>query len=148
MCRKTRSDWRTMPDVDDAVTIAQVHENLGWTTKDSGKREEYASGMVRDTQDSKPRFDLLYIPGMPYTEQPLTRWAALLERGANKYGENNWLLANSPEELSRFKASAARHFAQWMSGEADEDHMSASFFNMAAVAYMEWKLGKTQEETS
>ena len=123
----------------------EVEDRLGpvtkFETKDSGARQEYASGMRRDIQEGKPRFDLLFVPGMPYNEQPLTRWAALLERGATKYGEENWTLADSDEELKRFRASAARHFSQWMAGETDEDHMSATFFNMAAVAYMEWKLG-------
>lgn len=113
---------------------------MTYETKDSGYRAAYESGMVRDTQDSKPRFDLLYPPGMPYELQPLTRWAALLERGATKYGEENWTLADSEEELRRFRASAARHFNQWVTGEADEDHMAATWFNMAAVAYLEWKL--------
>ncbi len=111
-------------------------------TKDSGYRKAFESGMVRDTQDSKPRFDLLYPPGMPYETQPLTRYASLLQRGAEKYGTMNWTLANSQEELDRFKASAARHFNQWIMGERDEDHMAAVWFNMAAVAYMEWKLEK------
>lgn len=113
-----------------------------FVTKDSGERQEYESGMRRDIQEGKPRHDLLYVPGMPYVDQPLTRWASLLERGATKYGEENWTLADSDEELRRFKASAARHFAQWMAGETDEDHMAATFFNMAAVAYMEWKLSE------
>jgi hypothetical protein len=122
--------------MDAAVRRAQDYE-----TKDSGKREEYDSGMVRDTQDGKPRFDLLFVKDMPYDQQPLTRWAALLERGATKYGEENWTLADSEAELRRFRASAARHFAQWIAGETDEDHMAAVMFNMTAVAYMEWKLG-------
>lgn len=113
-----------------------------FVTKDSGERQEYESGMRRDIQEGKPRHDLLYVPGMPYADQPLTRWASLLERGATKYGEENWTLADSEEELRRFKASAARHFAQWMAGETDEDHMAATFFNMAAVSYMEWKLSE------
>lgn len=113
-------------------------------TKDSGERVEYESGMRRDIQEAKPRFDLLYPPGMPYDKQPLTRWAALLERGAKKYGSENWTLANSEEELKRFRASAARHFNQWIVGETDEDHMAATWFNMAAVAYMEWKFEEQQ----
>lgn len=111
-----------------------------YITKDSGARASYDSGMVRDTQEGKPRFDLLYIEGMPYAEQPLARWASLLERGALKYGECNWQLADSEEELSRFRASASRHFAQWICGEEDEDHMAAVWFNMAAVCYLKWKL--------
>jgi hypothetical protein len=32
---------------------------MTYTTKDSGKREEYKSGMRRDTQEGKPRYDLI-----------------------------------------------------------------------------------------
>lgn len=109
-------------------------------TKDSGVRSEYDSGMVRDTQEGKPRHDLLWVPGMPYLDQPLTRLAGLLERGAVKYGDFNWTLANSTEELNRFKASGARHFAQWMCGEQDEDHFAGTYYNMQAFEYVKWKL--------
>lgn len=119
-----------------------IYPDFVHVTKDSGQRQEYASGMRRDTQDGKPRFDLLFVEGMPYTKQPLYRWAALLERGAVKYGERNWQLANSQEELNRFKASAARHFAQWITGEVDEDHAAAVFYNVAAAMYVEWRLNQ------
>lgn len=104
----------------------------GFVTKDSGARSEYGSGMVRDTQDGKPRFDLLWPEGIPYPEQMLTRFAALMERGAQKYDARNWEQANSAEELERFKQSAARHFAQWLTGEDDEDHAAAVMFNVMA----------------
>lgn len=115
-----------------------------YVTKDSGERVSFDSGMVRDTQENKPRFDLLYIDGMPYELQPQTRHAALLARGAEKYGEKNYLLANSQEEYDRFKASAARHFAQFMSGETDEDHFAAIRFNIDMMLYLEWRLGITR----
>jgi hypothetical protein len=108
--------------------------------KDSGDRMSYESGMVRETQEGKPRFDLLVVEGVPYMEQPLTRFAMLLTRGANKYSARNWECAESEEELERFRASAARHFMQWMSGETDEDHMTSTWFNMMAADYVEWKL--------
>ena len=40
-----------------------------------------------------------------------------MARGAEKYGENNWMLANSEEEAVRFRSSAWRHFIQWSKGE-------------------------------
>lgn len=113
-----------------------------YQTKDSGERVEYASGMHRDTQKGKPRWDLLFVPGMPYQDQPLMRLAELMARGAEKYGSHNWTLASSEEEKERFKASAARHFVQWLTGETDEDHMAAVVFNMHAVAYLDWKLSE------
>jgi len=101
-------------------------------TKDSGKRIKFKSGMKRDTENNKPRYDLVFIP-------MLTRWADLMSRGAIKYGERNWEKANSPKELNRFKASSFRHFIQWLNGEEDEDHASAVFFNIAAVEYLKEK---------
>jgi hypothetical protein len=101
---------------------------MNYETKDSGRRIKYSSGFTRDTGDNKPRYDL--IP-----TQILTRWAELMCRGANKYGEENWRLASSEDEYKRFKASAFRHFIQWVNGEEDEDHMAAVMFNLAAY---EW----------
>ena len=110
-----------------------------YTTKDSGKRQEYQSGMRRDTQEGKPDFTLL-LTDLPYSEQLLTRWAGLMARGAEKYGRNNWQLANSQDELDRFKASAFRHFMQWITGEDDEDHAAAVLFNINAAEYVKSKL--------
>lgn len=105
-----------------------------YTTKDSGKRVNYKSGMRRDIQDDKPRYDLCYQP-------MLKRWAELMSRGAKKYGENNWQLANSEEELKRFKASAYRHFYQWFNEEnIEEDHAASLIFNVAAVEMLKEKL--------
>lgn len=113
---------------------------VAYETKDSGARQEYDSGMRRDLQDDKPRFDLLLVDGQPYEEQFLTRFAALLERGASKYGPRNWQLADSQEELDRFRASGLRHMMQWASGERDEDHAVAVAFNLMAYEYVQWKL--------
>lgn len=111
-----------------------------YITKDSGEREQYESGMVRDTNGGKPRFDLLIAPGVPYEDQLLTRWANLMARGSEKYGDSNWSLANSEKELNRFKESAFRHFMQWMAGEQDEDHASAVLFGLLGYESTRWKL--------
>lgn len=102
-------------------------------TKDSGERVEFASGMRRDVDTGKPRYDL--IPTMP-----LKRLAELYARGAEKYGDENWTLADSPEELKRFRASAMRHLYQWINGERDEDHAIAVVWNIFAYLYIEDKL--------
>ena len=112
-----------------------------YTTKDSGKRQEYQSGMRRDTQEGKPDFTLL-LTELPYNEQLLTRWAELMTRGAEKYGRRNWQMANSLEEYDRFKTSAMRHFIQWVTGEDDEDHAAAVLFNINAAEYVKSKIAK------
>lgn len=99
-------------------------------TKDSGKRVDFPSGMRRDTDEGKPRFDLIPL-------DPLTRLAELYARGAEKYGDRNWQLANTPEELQRFKASGFRHLVQYLKGELDEDHAAAVVWNMFACMDLE-----------
>lgn len=112
----------------------------GFVTKDSGERAHFASGMVRDTDKGKARFDLLVADGVPYKDQFLTRCAELMMRGAEKYNDRNWEKANSAEEVTRMKSSAFRHFMQWFCGEADEDHAAAVIFNILAAETTEWKI--------
>ena len=106
-----------------------------FVVKDSGQRQEYASGMVRDVQDDKPMVRLIRSGPM------FMRWAIHLTKGAVKYGRDNWTLADSADELERFKDSAARHFEQWLNGERDEDHAAAVFFNINAAEYVLDKIG-------
>lgn len=110
-----------------------------YTTKDSGKREEFTSGMVRDTQDDKPRFDLIWLPG-------LRRVAELMGRGAKKYGDNNWKKAAGEPELNRFKASALRHMYQWLEGDLTEDHMGAVVFNLFGAEYVKEKINNLPKD--
>ncbi len=105
----------------------------GFITKDSGERIEFDSGMKRDTQVGKPRYDLC-------DKRMYKRWAELMGRGADKYGENNWRKANSQAELNRFRASAERHLISWLDGEDDEDHAAAVMFNVAAYEAIKLKL--------
>jgi hypothetical protein len=113
-----------------------------FAVKDSGARQEFASGMVRDTQDGK--IDFCRVLEGPMLE----RWAAHLAKGAIKYpdvapGVANWTLANGGAEYARFKASAFRHFIQWIRGEVDEDHAAAVFFNINGAEYVRARIGET-----
>lgn len=109
--------------------------------KDSGKRIKYNSGMVRDVSDDKINYSLIYDGPM------LKRWAEHLTKGARKYSSKNWMKSNGPEELERFRESAARHFAQWMNGETDESHCSAVYFNINAYEYLKEKLDNDTKDT-
>jgi hypothetical protein len=98
--------------------------------------------MRRDVQEGKPRFDLIYYP-------MIKRLAGLMERGATKYGENNWQKANSVEELIRFKSSMMRHaFQFWNNENAEEDHGAAILFNLGAMMYLMDKLDITDVSIS
>jgi hypothetical protein len=110
-------------------------------TKDSGKRQQYNSGMVRDLQDDKPDLYQWMPSNVPWG--PDNMWYRLgmaAQRGANKYGRRNYEHANSPEELERFKASALRHLMQYIHGERDEDHAVACIFNLICAEMVEYKL--------
>lgn len=125
---------------------AAIHKTAESGLKDSGQRLQFASGMVRDVADDKPAFDLVIPEGIPYSELMLTRWAELLRKGAIKYSRRNWEKADSDEELDRAKASAFRHFMQWFSGETDEDHAAAVFFNINEVETIKWKQTNQKKE--
>lgn len=115
---------------------------MSFATKDSGKRAEYSSGMVRDTNSGKVRYDLI-VPLM-CSNPLLKRWAELMARGAEKYTERNWEKAATKEEFLRYKESAFRHFMQWFLDETDEDHAAAVCFNLQGAEYVKEKINKNK----
>lgn len=113
-------------------------------TLDSGQRQQFASGMLREAQPHRPRFDLLVPKDLPFEDQLLTRCAVLMSKGAAKYADRNWENANSEAEMERMKAGAFRHFMQWFVGETDEDHAAAVVFNIMAVETTATKMARAQ----
>jgi hypothetical protein len=105
-----------------------------FTTKDSGKRQQFKSGMVRDVTEGKTKWHLVTSGPM------LQRWAELLTRGAIKYDEDNWMKAEGTAEYKRFRESAFRHFLQWYRGDTDEDHAAATFFNINGAEYVKQRM--------
>lgn len=114
--------------------------------KDSGEREEFDSGMVRDTIEGKLRPDLIRSGPM------LLRWIKLMTAGAVKYAADNWMKASGQAESDRFLQSADRHFLIWYTWHNEglniedpdnptfeplaEDHGAAVFFNINGVEYV------------
>ena len=76
------------------------------TLKDSGQRQEWETGSVRDIRKGKGRYDLLPV-------YAVSRLAKHLELGADKYGDRNWELG---QPLSRYLDSALRHLFQVLEG--------------------------------
>jgi len=102
-------------------------KNKKFITKDSGERQSFESGMVRDTQEGKPRYDLIPVG-------PLRRVADLYARGAIKYDDNNWMKG---QPYSRAYASLFRHVIGWREGDRTEDHLAGVIFNAMALMYYE-----------
>lgn len=96
-------------------------------TKDSGQRQEFQTGSLRDTNEGKPRYDLISIHG-------LKRLADLMARGAKKYGERNW---EKGQPVSRFYESLFRHLIAYREGDRSEDHLAAITFNTFGIIHME-----------
>jgi len=105
---------------------------------DSGKRQQFASGTVRDTADDKPRPDLI----SPYANEREGAWLGI---GAKKYAERNWE-AGMP--ISRCIASLERHVIAYKKGKTDEDHMAAIRTNAGFILHYEEmiKLGVLPKE--
>ena len=109
-----------------------------FTTKDSGQRRDFATGARRDVATGKGRYDLLPKPA-------IHRLAQLFERGAAKYGENNW---QKGMPLSVFIDSGIRHAFQAQNGEQDEDHLISAAWNFlcAATIHQQIQEGKLPPE--
>jgi len=101
-------------------------------TKDSWVREEFSTWSLRDTQEWKPRYDLI-------STHWLKRVALLMARWADKYWERNWELW---QETDRFLASAMRHMFQYAEWDTTEDHLAAVCFNVMGIIHMqeEWRI--------
>ena len=94
---------------------------------DSGNRENFNTGAVRDTASDKPRPDLI----SPFAEERVGQWLRL---GAVKYAERNW---ERGIPNSRCLASLRRHVMRYQQGDRSEDHLAAVIFNAQAIIHNE-----------
>lgn len=97
----------------------------GRSMQDSGVRQEFGNGAVRDTQTNKGRYDLL-----PATA--LFAIARVFEEGAKKYADRNWEIGIP---LSRYLDSALRHLLKHLEGQRDEPHMAQAGWNVLAYIH-------------
>jgi hypothetical protein len=98
--------------------------------KDSGKRQNFKTGAVRDAAENKPRPDLI----SPYADEREGEWMRL---GAEKYAERNW---EQGIPISRCIASLRRHLMAYMMGKTDEDHMAAVRTNASFILHFEHEI--------
>ena len=95
--------------------------------KDSGERQEFITGAVRDMAVGKG--DMASLP-----PDALLRLSKHLENGAKKYGRWNYLRGIP---VSSFIDSALRHLCEYLAGYDDEDHLGAAAFNVLGALQME-----------
>ena len=88
---------------------------------------KFESGAVRDSNEGKPRPDLI-------SAQFKLRLGQHLALGAKHYGENNWQKGMSNEVL---RESLERHLLAYDLGKTDEDHLSAAAFNLMALIHFD-----------
>lgn len=94
---------------------------------DSGSRQEFDTGAVRDAAEGKPRPDLI----SPFA---LLREGEWMRLGAEKYSPHNW---EKGTPNSRCWASLFRHVLKWAAGDRSEDHLAAIRFNAGAIMHNE-----------
>lgn len=105
---------------------------MNYDIKDSGARQEFEGGAVRDTEDGKLDYSNLFV----WFEPMGTRYAAHMTKGRAKYpdpepGVPNWTLFEAtPENLARTERSLDRHYKAYRMGKTDEDHAAAIIFNL------------------
>lgn len=121
-------------EFENKAALVDAPRGAKFSIKDSGVREQFDSGMVRDTTEGKIDYTLALDGPM------FDRYAEHLTKGAKKYAERNWMKANGEAELARFKKSALRHFLQWLRGDVDEDHAAAVFFNINGAEYVKGRM--------
>jgi len=95
--------------------------------QDSGHREMFESGAVRDSQAGKSRPDLL----SPFALDRVGYW---MKAGAEKYGPYNW---QKGMNYSRVTASLFRHLLAFMKRDNTEDNLAAIVANACFLIHFE-----------
>ncbi len=90
------------------------------------------TGSHRDSREDKGRFDLIPV-------EWIVDMAFHLEKGAKKYGDNNW---QKGQPISWYRDSAMRHLFKAFAGMVDEDHFTAAAWNLLAA---KWTLQKIHD---
>ena len=105
-----------------------------YVVKDSGKMARHSDGVVRDTQEGKVKFSLMFPRGQRMKDTLIYRVAKLYTSGGEKYGDRNWENSCAPDTLDHHVNALWRHFMNFFFEEgAEEDHAAAIVWNIQAV---------------
>lgn len=93
--------------------------------KDSGNRQTFSTGSVRDAQTGKGAFELVPMFAI---------WlvSTVYEKGARKYSARNW---EKGQPLSQYIKSAQNHLSKHMMGLRDEPHISMAVWNLLGYIF-------------
>jgi len=113
-------------------------KEMTYEIKDTGDHRKFNSGAQRDQKTDKGRFDLLQW-------YSITAQAIHMQKGAKKYEARNW---EKGMPASEYADSAGRHYAQFMMGLTDENHLASAIWNLNCLyETIHWiKIGKLPEE--
>ena len=98
---------------------------MSFDMHDSGTREQFDTGAVRDASTGKPNPALI----SPFFLTVLAGW---LTKGASKYSDRNW---EQGFPISRIVASLFRHLIAYMLGLQDEDHLAGMACNIMFLVH-------------
>lgn len=90
---------------------------------DSGKRQLFNTGAVRDTNEGKGDYSLL-------PTRAIRELAIHFQEGAKKYNKSNY---KKGIYLSRYVDSAKRHLDKYLEGWTDEPHLRAAAWNIMVL---------------
>lgn len=117
-----------MPDHDPIKFFQLDSYDAKSQLKDTGAREEFGTGSVRDKQRGKGAFQL--VP-----DWVIWLVSRIYEEGAIKYASRNWEMG---QPLSQYIKSAQNHLAKLKVGMRDEPHASQAVWNLMAYIFTAW----------
>jgi hypothetical protein len=107
-----------------------------YIVKETETRAKFETGAVRSSAEGRGMYDL--VPSIV-----VDRLAKHLEKGAKKYGLNNY---QKGMNIRRCMSSLLRHAFQVLDGDETEDHLAAILFNAGCVMFFRDKI-KNGERT-
>lgn len=119
----TPEEFEKDADLPGFVGMLKSRDGQLSSVKTSGEKHDFGTGAVRDSQDGKPRYDLI-DPGF------LLRLAERMRAGAEHYGLHNW---TKGIPSTWYMASLLRHVEQYRAGDRSEDHLAAAAFNLMGL---------------
>ena len=110
---------------------------------DSAEREEFVTGMIREPNLMRGRYDLISPISMHHLALScggydsiclgaIDKLAIHYERGSMKYAPRNWELGGY---IGRYLNSAIRHIQRYITGCRTEDHLSAVMWNCFCIIH-------------